>query len=86
MKAGICPGGTKRNKQHVEGKVAWDQRISEEAKLVLCDVQTSGGLLIAVPRAKSAELRKRLEAAGTPAAARIGEIVPDPSGRIQVDP
>jgi selenide, water dikinase len=85
VKEGICPGGTKRNRQALEGKVTWSPEIGDDAQLVLCDAQTSGGLLIAVPRNKSATLLERLQAAGTPAAARIGEIIAD-GGRIEVAP
>ncbi|MFQ5533145.1 MAG: AIR synthase-related protein [Candidatus Methylomirabilales bacterium] len=85
VKEGVCPGGTKRNRQALEGKVTWAPEITEESQLVLCDAQTSGGLLIAVPKEKSSQLVKRLQAAETLAAARIGEIVAD-AGRIEVIP
>ena len=85
VKEGICPGGTKRNRQALEGKVTWPPGITEEAQLVLCDAQTSGGLLIAVPKAKSPTLIAALQAAQTLAAARIGEIIAD-GGRIDVIP
>jgi len=85
VKEGICPGGTKRNRQALEGKVTWAPGITEEAQLVLCDAQTSGGLLIAVPKAKSPTLIAALQAAQTLAAARIGEIIAD-GGRINVIP
>ena len=85
VKDGVCPGGTKRNRQALEGKVTWAPEITEESQLVLCDAQTSGGLLIAVSKEKSSQLVKRLQAAETLAAARIGEIVDD-AGRIEVVP
>lgn len=85
VKEGICPGGTKRNRQALEGKVTWAREVTEEAQLVLCDAQTSGGLLIALPKDRSAQLVERLQAAKTPAAARIGEIVPG-AGQIEVIP
>jgi selenide,water dikinase len=85
VKEGVCPGGTKRNRQALEGKVTWAPGITEEAQLVLCDAQTSGGLLIAVPKAKSPTLIAALQAAQTLAAARIGEIIAD-GGRIDVIP
>jgi len=85
VKEGICPGGTKRNHQALEGKVTWAPGITEEAQLVLCDAQTSGGLLIAVSKDKSPTLIAALQAAQTLAAARIGEIIAD-GGRIDVIP
>ena len=85
VKEGICPGGTKRNRDALKGNVTWAPEIADESQLILCDAQTSGGLLIAVPKARSAQLVKRLHAAKTLAAARIGEIVAD-SSHIEVIP
>ena len=85
VKEGICPGGSTRNHQALQGKVKWAPEITEEAQLILCDAQTSGGLLIAVPKAKSQEMVRRLQAVKVPAAAKIGEIIED-GGRIQVVP
>lgn len=85
VKDGICPGGTKRNRDALQGHVTWAPKITEEGQLILCDAQTSGGLLIAVPKAKSAQLLERLQTAKTLAAARIGEIVAD-TGQIEVIP
>lgn len=85
VKDGICPGGTKRNRQAVEGKVRWAPGMTDADQLILCDAQTSGGLLIAVPEEKSARLIERLQAAKTLAAARIGEIVAG-HGEIEVIP
>ncbi len=82
---GVCPGGTKRNRDALKGKVTWAPDISDESQLILCDAQTSGGLLISVPKDKSAQLVERLQAANTLAAARIGEIVAD-AGQIEVIP
>jgi selenide,water dikinase len=85
--AGLVPGGTQRNLQHLQATqaVEWGAGITELEQLVLSDAQTSGGLLVAVPRARTAALLDHLRAARTPAAARIGEIVADPRGRIWVD-
>lgn len=82
---GICPGGTKRNRQALEETITWAPEISDESQLVLCDAQTSGGLLMAVPKEHSAQLVKGLQAAKTLAAARVGEIVAG-AGEIDVTP
>jgi selenide,water dikinase len=65
--------------------VVWDQGVSEEGRVVLCDAQTSGGLLIAVPHERLEALMGALTDRGVDGA-RIGELVPDPSGRIWVWP
>ena len=72
---GLVPGGTYANKRSLSETVAWDLGISEDAKLVLCDAQTSGGLLIAVPEAKLEALVAALREACVDEAAVIGEII-----------
>jgi len=86
-RAGLVPGGTERNLKHLQASqaVEWGAGLAELEQMVLSDAQTSGGLLVAVPRARTATLLDGLRAARTPAAARIGEIVEDPRGRIWVD-
>jgi selenide,water dikinase len=52
---------------------------------VLCDAQTSGGLLLAVPPARTDDLLAALREQATPAAAVIGEVVAgELPGRITV--
>ena len=48
------------------------------------DAQTSGGLLIAVPAARSRKLLKRLNEAGVTEAVEIGGIVADKSAMIRI--
>lgn len=86
VQSGIYPGGTERNRESLRGAIIWNPKIREEAQLILCDAQTSGGLLIAVPKDKTETLIQRLQAHQTPASALIGEIIEDPDGRIWVEP
>lgn len=83
---GHIPGGTRANRSFLGDNVLWDPAISEREQLVLCDAQTSGGLLIAVDAVESDRLIEALKSRGTPAAHRIGRIIDDPSGRIRVLP
>jgi len=80
----VVPGGTLANLKFVEGKVEWDKEIKEEAKLILSDAQTSGGLLISVPKEKEKKLLERLISKGVPNPVVIGEIIEDRRCRIQV--
>ena len=48
------------------------------------DAQTSGGLLLAVPKENEAALLAALREAETPAAAVIGRVTSGPAGRIRV--
>lgn len=86
VQSGIYPGGTQRNRESLRGAILWSPEIPEEAQLILCDAQTSGGLLIAVPKDMTAALIQRLQAHETPASALIGEVIEDPDGRIWVEP
>jgi selenide,water dikinase len=52
--------------------------------LLCVDAQTSGGLLLAVPKENQAALLDALREAGTPAAAVIGRLVAGPAGHIRV--
>lgn len=82
---GIAPGGTKRNLEFVNRHAAWAPGIPEEARLLLCDAQTSGGLLIAVPPERAEALLDALRAEGV-AGAAIGEVTAGPAGRLEVLP
>ena len=82
---GIVPGGAYSNREYVAADVDFGE-IGEVDQLILCDPQTSGGLLIAVPPEKADALVLALIQAGVPAAAVIGEITEDRPGRIIVTP
>lgn len=85
---GCIPGGTRKNFQFLteQGAVTWDPAIDETNRIILSDAQTSGGLLIAVPKNRTQKLVRLLEEKKTAAAAVIGEIRKDPEGRITVEP
>src|SRR5207244_626058 len=59
---GFCPAGTKRNLQSFRRRVEW--QVSEADLTLLCDAQTSGGLLIAVPPEKVAAFEERFRSGG----------------------
>jgi len=71
---GTIPGGSRRNLAAVEPMMRWAASLSEVDRLILADAQTSGGLMIAVAPDRADALVARLEAAGTLAAAAIGEV------------
>lgn len=82
----LVPGGSEKNLEFLEtsGAVVWEGDLPDETKLILCDAQTAGGLLISVPAQRSAELIAALRDAQTLAAADIGEIVSDSECRVFV--
>jgi selenide,water dikinase len=69
--ADLFPGGTRRNYEAYRDSVDWG-RLDELERLMLCDAQTSGGLLVAIPP----------ETAGGFPGARIGAMRGD--GRIRI--
>ncbi len=83
---GIVPGGTHRNLAGMAGVTQWDAALTEDDRLLLCDAQTSGGLLIAVAADRTDDLVANLIAAGTPAAAIVGEITRGEPGAIIATP
>ena len=65
--------------------MSWEEHIERPARLVLCDAQTSGGLLLAVAPERTGDLLAALQEQATPAAAVIGEVVAEgPAGHISV--
>ena len=82
---GAIPGGTKRNRDALASHVTFGDGVPEVVRLLLFDAQTSGGLLIALPYDRSDALLDALRRERTPAAVRIGRIVPGPAGAIAVD-
>ena len=83
---GVAPGGTHRNLSSVEDVVTWDEGLSDEDRLLLCDAQTSGGLLISVPAARCDALVAALREEGANCAAVVGRVTDGPAGTIAATP
>ena len=73
---GIAPGGTGRNVDSVADVTDWPDGLDEVWPVLLCDAQTSGGLLISVSPDKSEQLLAGLSDVGVVAASIVGEIAP----------
>jgi selenide,water dikinase len=86
VQAGIAPGGTHANLKFLADWVTFDPGLSKEEQLLLCDAQTSGGLLASVPAADAVRLVRALHDAGVTDVAVIGRIEEAGSGRIRVSP
>lgn len=83
--AGAIPGGTKNNLAFVSHLMQWSDQISELMKLIICDAQTSGGLLISVPEKAAEKLLDDLHKSGIVDAEIIGEIFKSEAPAIVVD-
>jgi selenide,water dikinase len=84
VRRGIAPGGTYANWRFLNEWVTYESDISKEEQLLLCDAQTSGGLLACVGREDSNRLVQALRSAGAEMAALVGQIEEGPSGKITV--
>ncbi len=62
--AGHVPGGTRRNRASIERALEWNEGVPEPLRVLLCDAQTSGGLLAAVPGPEGSDAAAALIAAG----------------------
>jgi selenide,water dikinase len=80
---GVAPGGTHRNLQSVADTVQWHHDLTEREQLLLCDAQTSGGLLIAVSSDKKDALVTELEKSGSMCAAVVGQVIGESQGQIK---
>jgi selenide, water dikinase len=81
--AGEVPGGTRSNERSLRRSVRWSEAVSASRRILLCDAQTSGGLLIAVPKTDRSKRESELSARDV-AAYRIGELQEGPAGTIVV--
>ncbi len=82
--AGVVPGGTLNNIEFVSDSVEWDTGVSRVVRILLCDAQTSGGLLICVPEDSAGTILKALRDKGISEAKAVGSITGAGDGRIKV--
>ncbi|MBI9018005.1 MAG: selenide, water dikinase SelD [Phycisphaerae bacterium] len=80
--AGMLPGAIERNKESSAHKVTTGKDVTETMADMCFDAQTSGGLLIAIDKAKANEFLARLHAKGIADAAIIGHFKTEGSGQI----
>jgi len=81
---GMIPGGLHRNRDFRKNMVAIDRSVPQFLADILFDPQTSGGLLISVPKLKVSQLLDSLHKEGVAEATVIGEVVDKPKGKILV--
>jgi selenide,water dikinase len=78
----LFPSGTRRNLEALTDLIDWTS-LDETDRLLACDAQTSGGLLVAIPPDRAAEFESALAEAPY-APANIGRVTDD--GAIRVRP
>ena len=84
VREGIAPGGTHANWRFLAEWTQYEAGVEKEAQLVLCDAQTSGGLLIAVEPHKADTLVRELRDRNVPCAEVIGVLEAGKAGAIRV--
>ena len=57
--SGIIPGGTRRNLDYVNNFVSFNPNLSDVDQLLAADAQTSGGLLVSLPKSEAEKFIKR---------------------------
>ncbi len=70
---GVLPGGTKANRTHAGDGFVVGAGVDEALAWMVCDAQTSGGLLLSLPPDDAARLEGALRSEGHPAAV-VGEV------------
>jgi selenide,water dikinase len=84
LEAGYVPGGTYANAAFLKDKVFYSNDVIEKIKLILCDAQTSGGLLISVSSERCDQLLTELKERNVHTCVVIGEVIPGARGIIEV--
>jgi selenide,water dikinase len=80
---GAVPGGTTRNREAADEYTKWSSSVNDTTRTLLCDAQTSGGLLIAVAEGAAEALLTQLRSGGATGTV-IGHVTAGSSGAIEV--
>lgn len=76
LSLGLIPAGAYRNREAYLGRLTIEVSDADAAGLLLCDPQTSGGLLVALPPDRAEPYARRLREEGLAFAQVVGELVP----------
>lgn len=79
---GFLTGGGLSNHEYVKDDISMDGRVASALLMLLCDPQTSGGLLVAIPAKKAPRYLAALKKRGVRDAAVIGEVTAPEDARL----
>ena len=82
--ASLIPGGTRDNLTYLQDHLRWSERVSDTQRLILCDAQTSGGLLFALPPEYQQQVLDQLRDASLRQARVIGRFTEKGTGSITI--
>ncbi len=80
---GLIPGGSRRNRDYYLPKVLDGHEPTKKIVDIVCDPQTSGGLLISVPAGNVNDMLERLDKANV-SAWIVGTIVEGKPGTVRI--
>ena len=81
---GLIPAGAYANAEYLAPFVAFEESVPRVLRDLMADPQTSGGLLVALPRAAAQQLLEQVEGR-VPHARLIGEVLPLREAQIMVE-
>tara|TARA_A100001037_G_scaffold186882_1_gene167362 strand:- start:32093 stop:33055 length:963 start_codon:yes stop_codon:yes gene_type:complete len=84
-KKDLVPQGSKQNLEYSSQHIKWGKNIQHHEKLVYSDAQTSGGLLISIPKEKANMLINQLHSAGIKDSAVIGELTKNKNSKLIIN-
>ena len=82
---GIIPAGAYRNREYLEQEITIDPTVEEWVVDVACDPQTSGGLLISLPREEANAMVAEMKGK-TLCAQIVGEVLPKSEKALELVP
>lgn len=84
LRLGLVPAGAYRNRDAYRDRLELAVPQADDASVLLCDPQTSGGLLAALPPARAEAYAARLRDEGVAWASVVGEVRPG-TGRLRLE-
>ncbi len=72
---GIAPGGSRVNVRNMRPRTQVEDGVTDDDFLLVCDAQTSGGLLVALPEPEAEAYAARCRERGAPAGAVVGRVL-----------
>ncbi|MBD3419996.1 MAG: selenide, water dikinase SelD [Chitinivibrionales bacterium] len=74
VELGCIPGASFRNLKFIENDTIFSKSVDYNRKMLLCDAQTSGGLLMSVPAGRAETIVQKLREKGYAFSAAIGSV------------
>jgi selenide,water dikinase len=82
---GIAPDGSRVNVRNLKPRTELGAGVTDEDLLILCDAQTSGGLLVALPEAEAEAYAARCREKGATSARVIGRVLDRGAALLKVE-